>query len=209
MGPLTISYIATIAALILVTAIWLWTVVRKTRFKPFSTLELVTLSMMVCLLYVAVIPWQIGLSRIPGLDAFVFSIPYSVVLLLALRLIPKPGAALLLVVGQGLLGQLLGRGLNPVWWPYYLWCGMAVELAASAVGNWGKRPGSAIGIAVSRGGVSYAYNYLILAPLIWHHYYAAWYVAMKITMGILGCAVGGWIAWRIAPSVEKWNRFVG
>ncbi len=109
--------------------------VRKRAFQPFTTLELATAALLICLLHVAVVPWQIGLARVPGLDALVFSIPYTAVFLLGLRLVPKPGSATLLIFGQGLFGQLLGRGINPAWWPYYLWCALAVEILLLAMGG--------------------------------------------------------------------------
>ena len=102
--------------------------VRRRAFQPFTTLELATAALLICLLHVAVVPWQIGLAKVPGLDALIFSIPYTAIFLLGLRLVPKPGIATLLIFGQGLFGQLLGRGINPAWWPYYLWCALAVEV---------------------------------------------------------------------------------
>ena len=64
---------------------------RKRAFQPFTTLELATAAVLICLLHVAVIPWQIGLAKVPGLDALVFSIPYTAIFLLGLRLVPKTG----------------------------------------------------------------------------------------------------------------------
>ena len=65
-----------------------------------------------CLLYVAAIPWQIGLAKVPGLDALVFSIPYTAVLLIGLRLVPKPGAATVLVFGARRADRPLARRLH-------------------------------------------------------------------------------------------------
>ena len=42
--------------------------VRRHVFRTLTTLELATLAMMICLLHVAVVPWQIAFAKVPGLD---------------------------------------------------------------------------------------------------------------------------------------------
>ena len=175
-------------------------------FRPFTTLELATAALLICLLHVAVIPWQIGLAKVPGLDALIFSIPYTAIFLLGLRLIPKPGIATLLIFGQGVFGQLLGRGINPAWWPYYLWCAMGVELFLLMVGSQLRSLPAMLGAGVLRGLIAYSYTYLILAPFLWHQFYALWYVGLKIAMGMVGCVIGTVLAWRLAPMIEKATR---
>lgn len=180
--------------------------VRKRAFHPFTTLELATAALLICLLHVAVVPWQIGLAKVPGLDALVFSIPYTAVFLLGLRLVPKPGTAILLIFGQGLFGQLLGRGINPAWWPYYLWCALAVEILLLTVGSHLRTLPVMLAAGVIRGLLAYSYMYLILAPFLWHQFYAPWYVGLKIVMGMIGCGIGAVFAWRLAPTIEKATR---
>ena len=92
---------------------------RSGRSRPWNSPPL---ALLICLLHVAVVPWQMALAKVPGLDALIFSIPYTAIFLLGLRLVPKPGVATLLMFGQGIFGQMLGRGINPAWWPYYLMC---------------------------------------------------------------------------------------
>ena len=180
--------------------------VRQSVFRRFTTLELATAALLICLLHVAVIPWQIGLAKVPGLDALIFSIPYTAIFLLGLRLIPKPGLATLLIFGQGVFGQLLGRGINPAWWPYYLWCAMGVELFLLVVGSQLRSLPAMLGAGVLRGLIAYSYTYLILAPFLWHQFYALWYVGLKIAMGMVGCVIGTVLAWRLAPMIEKATR---
>ena len=65
--------------------------VRRSAFRPFTTLELATAALLICLLHVAVVPWQIGLAKVPGLDALIFSIPYTAIFLLGLTFGPQAG----------------------------------------------------------------------------------------------------------------------
>ena len=116
---------------------------------------------------------------------------------------PKPGTATLLICGQGLFGQLLGRGINPAWWPYYLWCALAVEILLLAVGSHLRTLPAMLAAGVIRGLLAYSYMYLILAPFLWQQFYAPWYVGLKIVMGMIGCGIGAVLAWRLAPRLRK------
>ncbi len=202
MTPLQL-YLGSIVALCVVAAVVVVAGIRRRAFLRPTTLELATAAVLICLLYVAAIPWQIGLARIPGLDALVFSIPYTTILLIGLRLSPKPGFATLLIFGQGLMGQLLGRGINPAWWPYYLACAACVELVVLFAGNRVKTLPVMLGIGLLRGLLAYSYMYLILAPFLWQQFYAPWYIAMKTSLGLVGCAIGAVLARQIAPAVER------
>ena len=200
-------YWGSVVLLVAAGAVAVFLAIRKRAFRPLTTLELATLALMICLLHVAVVPWQMALAKVPGLDALVFSIPYTAILLLGLRLVPKPGAATLLIFGQGLFGQILGRGINPAWWPYYLMCAVGIEVLLLLAGNALRSFWTMLSAGVLRGAVAYSYMYLLLAPFLWHQFYAWWYVGLKVSLGIVGCTIGAWLAWRLAPIVEKATRF--
>ena len=200
-------YVASVVGLCALILVTLLLALRQRSFRRFTTAELATLALLICLLYVAASPWQIGLAKVPGVDALVFSIPYTAVLLLGLRLVPKPGAATVLVCGAGIFGQLLGRGLNPAWWPYYLWCGVSLDLYLMLVGHTLLSFRAMLGAAVLRGLLAYTYMYLILAPFLWHQFYAWRYVCLKVSLGAVGCTVGAWLAWRLAPAIERATRY--
>lgn len=200
-------YVASLIGLLALLVVTGLLAYRRRSFRRFKTAELATLALLICLLYVAAIPWQIGLAKVPGVDALVFSIPYTTVLLLGLRLVPKPGAATVLVCGAGLFGQLLGRGLNPAWCPYYLWCGLSLDLYLLIAGHALASFRAMLGAAVLRGLLAYSYMYLILAPFLWQQFYAWWYVCLKVSLGVVGCTVGAWLAWRLAPAIERATRY--
>jgi hypothetical protein len=200
-------YAASVALLLVTIGLTILLVVRRKVFRPLTTQELATLALVICLLHVAVVPWQAALAKVPGLDALVFSIPYTTIFLLGLRLVPKPGAATLLIFGQGLFGQILGRGINPAWWPYYLMCAACVEMLLAASGHSMQSLSRMAAAGVMRGLVAYVYLYLVLAPFVWRQFYALWYIGLKTSLGALGCLIGAWLAWRIAPAVERASRF--
>lgn len=175
---------------------------RRQEWRRLTTRELTTLALIICLLQVVLLPFKGGLSRIPGLDALIFSIPYTVVLLLGLYLVPAPGSAASIILGQAVLGQLLGAGLNPVTLPYHLWVALVVEAWQLLPHFDLRRLRSAMALAGLRGTVAYGYSYGLLAPLLWRKHYAVWYVAMKIVTGLIGCLIGALLATRLAPRVE-------
>ncbi|MGO8748123.1 MAG: hypothetical protein ACLQNE_19285 [Thermoguttaceae bacterium] len=196
-------YWGSVAVLLIAVGLAFLLAFRKKAFRPLTTLDLATVALLICMLHVAAIPWQAGFAKVPGLDTLVFSIPYTAIFLLGLRLVPKPGVATLLVFGSALFGQLLGRGLNPAWWPYYVMCATGVELLLLFVGYSMRSLRAMLATGVLRGLLAYSYMYLLLAPFLWHQFYAWWYVALKLGLGVIGCGIGGWLAWRLAPAVEK------
>ncbi len=180
--------------------------VRAFTFRRFKVLELATAAMLICLLQVATLPWHIGLAKVPGLDAMAYSIPYTAMLLVGLRLLPRPGACTLLLFGQGLLGQWLGSGLNPVWWPYYLGPAAAVEVYLLVAGRSLRSLPAMLGAGLLRGLIAYSTMYFILIPYLWRQFYAWWYIGLKLGLGAAGCAIGAWIAWRLAPVIQRTAR---
>jgi hypothetical protein len=119
---------------------------------------------------------------------------------------PKAGVATLLIFGQGLFGQFLGRGINPAWWPYYLWSAVSVELLLLLVGRSLRTLPVMVGVGVLRGLLAYSYMYWILAPFLWRKFYDAWYIAMEMGLGMTGCLLGAILAWQLAPRIEKATR---
>jgi hypothetical protein len=97
--------------------------------------------------------------------------------------------------------------LNPAWWPYYLWCGLSVDLYLMIVGNNLASFRSMLGAAVLRGLLAYSYMYLILAPFLWRQFYPWWYIGLKVSLGVAGCVIGAYLASRLAPAIEKATRF--
>jgi len=200
---LALLYTASTVLLALGGLFWAVFIRRQGAWQRMSTTELATLAMMVCVLHVSLLPFKAGLSKLPGVSALVFSIPYTVSLLVTLRLVPKPGAAALLIASQALLGQLMGSGLNPLMWPYHLWCALVVEAGLAASGGQLRHLGQAVAIACGRGLVAYAYMYLLVAPLFWRKYYAPWYVGTLMACGAVGCVIGALAGWRLGERVVR------
>jgi hypothetical protein len=103
----------------------LWT--RK-AIPSFSTMDLTTIALFCSLLYITILPFKFGLSRIPLIQTFFFSIPYTATLFIGIRLIPRAGTATLIICGHSLLSQIISSGINPLWWPYALLASFALEL---------------------------------------------------------------------------------
>ncbi|MEN6450430.1 MAG: energy-coupling factor transporter transmembrane component T [Thermoguttaceae bacterium] len=175
----------------------------RRRLAPVTAVELAIAAALICLLRIAVLPWQIGLAKLPGLNVLIFAIPYTVVFLIGLRLAPRLGFAALLIVGQGLFGQLLGSGINPAWWPYYAWCALGVEALLLLTGYRVQRPAILLAVGILRGLLAESYYFLIAAPFISHKFYDPWYVVLMLSMEAVGCAIGAAVAWQLSPAIEK------
>lgn len=176
---------------------------RRGQVQPFSVFQTMTLATFVCLLYVASLPWRLGLSRF-FFGCFVMTIPYTAILLVGLRMVPRFGTATFLVLGYGLLSQLVGSGLNPLWWPDYLAKGVALEGLCLLLGDYGTRRVSALLIGLAYGGFGYAFFYLVSAPFIWHIHYDLWFIIWKILQGMAAGAIGGGLlGYDLAGRVER------
>ena len=172
-------------------------------FSTFSIRELVMIAFFCCLLYLAGLPFRLGLSRIPFLQAFIFSIPHTAVLFAGIRLVPKAGTALLIITGNSLLAQLISRGINPLWWPYALLAGLTLELYFLLTGSYLKTRTNAFFAGILRGLVVYLYFYCVSAPYIWHINYAPWYIAVMTAEGIAGSVIGALIGYELSLHAAK------
>lgn len=179
------------------------------RLFSLKAVDLVTISFFAVLLYVAILPFKMGLSKIPFVHTFFFSIPFTCILFIGIRAVPKPGSATMIICGHSLFVQLISRGINPLWWPYALLEALILEayflLARSYIGS----RFHAIMAGALRGLVVYLYFYFISAPFIWHKCYAPWYIAIHTLEGVIGSAIGGVIGYRISKTVENAYKYDG
>jgi energy-coupling factor transport system permease protein len=182
---------------------------KKKRFFNFDTLELITIAFFIVLLYLAILPFKMGLSRIPFLDTFFFSIPFTCILFIGIRIIPKFGTATFLICGNSLFTQIISRGINPLWWPYALAESLTLEGYLLLTKNYIGSTFSAIVAGALRGLVVYLYFYFLSAPLIWHRYYALWFIIVNTVQGAVGSAIGGVIGYKISQTIEKAYKYGG
>ncbi len=182
---------------------------NKNRGRLFSlkTLDLITIAFFVVLLYVAILPFKMGLSKIPFIHTFFFSIPFTCILFIGIRAVPKPGSATMIICGHSLFVQLISRGINPLWWPYALIEALTLEAYFLLTKNYIDSRFYAITAGALRGLVVYLYFYYISAPLIWHKFYAPWYIAIYTTQGVIGSAIGGLIGYQISKTIEKAYKY--
>ena len=174
--------------------------------NSFSIYELITIALFICLLYVAGLPSRLGLRRIPFISSFIYSIPFTAVLIIAIRLIPKRGSTLLILSGYGLFSQIIGQGINIVWWPYYLMPALAIELLFLVSRNYAKTLTNAVIAGALRGLYCYIYIYVFRAYFILHIYYAFWYKVFKISEGIIGSMIGAGLGFFLSKSIKKAYR---
>lgn len=182
---------------------------KKRACFSFDTLELVIISFFVVLLYVAILPFKMGLSKIPFVHAFFFSVPFTCILLIGIRLVPRPGSATLIILGHSLFAQLISRGINPLWWPYALLEAAVLEAYFLMAKDYLRTRRSFMIAGLLRGLTVYLYFYFIASPLIWRKFYAPWYITIQTLEGAAGSLLGGLIAYRVSRSVEEAYKYGG
>jgi len=182
---------------------------KRSNLLKFNTLDLVIISFFVILLYVAILPFKMGLSKIPFIHAFFFSIPFTCILLIGIRMVPRMGTATLIILGHSLFTQVISRGINPLWWPYALLEAAVLEIYFAVAKDYLESRRSFLIAGLLRGLSVYLYFYHIASPYIWHKFYAPWYIAVQTFQGVLGSMVGGLIAYKVSKSVEEAYKYGG
>jgi ABC-type thiamin/hydroxymethylpyrimidine transport system permease subunit len=181
----------------------------RKSIPSFSIQELVTVALFCSLLYIAILPFKFGLSRIPIIQSFFFSIPYTAMLFIGIRLIPRAGTATLIICGHSLLSQTISSGVNPLWWPYALLAGFVLELYFLVTKSYLETTRNALGAGFLRGFTVYVYFYCFSAPFIWHQFYAPWYIAIQTVQGIAGSMIGASLGMYLSRPIISATRYGG
>jgi len=203
------SYISSIIFIFILGGVAFYTGVRRRLIKNFTVHELIVIALFCSLLYVAGLPFKFGLSRIPFIHTFAYSIPFTTVLFIGIRLVPKLGTATLIIFGHSLLSQIISRGINPLWWPYALLAGFVLELYFLLCRNYLGSRANALGAGILRGFVVYIYFYYISAPYIWHIFYAPWYISVQTLQGVIGSGIGALIGFSLSKPIISAYRHGG
>ena len=181
----------------------------RKAIPAFSVQDLVTVALFCSLLYIAILPFKFGLSRIPIIQSFFFSIPYTAMLFIGIRLIPRAGTATLIICGHSLLSQTISSGVNPLWWPYALLASFVLELYFLVTKNYLETMRNALGAGFLRGLTVYLYFYCFSAPFIWHQFYAPWYIAIQTAQGIAGSMIGASLGMYLSKPIINASRYGG
>jgi len=181
----------------------------RKAIPSFSIQELVIVALFCSLLYIAILPFKFGLSRIPIIQSFFFSIPYTAMLFIGIRLIPRAGTATLIICGHSLLSQTISSGVNPLWWPYALLAGFVLELYFLVTKSYLETTRNALGAGFLRGLTVYLYFYCFSAPFIWHQFYAPWYIAIQTAQGIAGSMIGASLGLYLSRPIISASRYGG
>jgi hypothetical protein len=202
-------YIISLIFIIILGAIIFYFSKKKKLLNTFTTQELVIIALFWSLLYISSLPFKFGLSKIPFIHTFFFSVPYSAVLVIGIKLVPKFGTASLLIFGNSLLSQIISRGINPLWWPYALLSGFVLETYFLITKNYLSTMINALGAGTLRGLVVYLYFYFIAGPFIWHKFYAPWYIFIQTLQGVIGSGLGALIGFTLSKSILKGFKQAG
>lgn len=202
-------YVGSVIFIALLGAIVFHFLRTRKAIPAFNIHDLVIVALFCSLLYIAILPFKFGLSRIPFIQSFFFSIPYTAVLFIGVRLIPRPGTTTLIICGHSLLSQTISSGINPLWWPYALLPSFILELFFLTTRNYLETMGNAIGAGFLRGLTVYIYFYCFSAPFIWHQFYAPWYIAIQTVQGTVGSMIGASLGLYLSKPIISASRYGG
>lgn len=173
----------------------------------FSTKEIIIVFLFVGLLFLCRIPFRI-IGGIFVFRAIVTALPYGIIMLIGIQLVPKPGTATLLICGEAFLSQIIATGLNPIWWPMYLTMSFVIESYCLLVKDYGTRLANAALIGAIKGFLGNFYFYIIGAPFIFHQFYPSWYILLHICLGTIATIAGSIIGYRLFIIIKKGIRMI-
>ncbi len=199
-------YIASVFLILVLGALLFFFGFKRKLLSSFNVQELVQIALFCSLLYAAILPFKLGLGRIPFANSFFFAIPFTAVLVIGIRVTPRFGATTLILVGQSLLSQATSTGINPLWWPYVLLASFLLEGYFLVTGNYLQKLTNAIGAGILRGLVMNLYFYLFSAPYIWHQFYAPWFIFLQTTQGVIGSGIGAAIGFSLSRPIIRAYR---
>ena len=202
-------YIGSVIFIVILGGIVFHLLRTRKAIPSFSIQELVSVALFCSLLYIAILPFKFGLSRIPIIQSFFFSIPYTAMLFIGIRLIPRAGTATLIICGHSLLSQTISSGVNPLWWPYALLAAFVLELYFLVTKSYLETTRNALGAGFLRGLTVYLYFYCFSAPFIWHQFYAPWYIAIQTAQGIAGSMIGASLGVYLSKPIISATRYGG
>jgi len=195
---------ATIGGSLLVLIVALLVFSRSSMLTRFTTSDLVTIALIAALLGVVFRWfWQTFNDLLGPFGGLLFTVPTSVLLILAVHLVRKPGTATLLFFVQEIVAMVIWGTNILLWLGWYLVEGVAIDLLVMLLGgDYADRRGTAVMIGIVRGFVSYGAFYFLFAPAVWHIAYAAWYSVFQIGLAVLGGIIGGLIGYSTAVKVR-------
>lgn len=195
-------YFAWIFVVLFLAGIIFYTTFKNRILESFSAKEIITIFLFVGLLFLCKIPFRI-IGGIFLLRAVVAALPYGIVLVIGIRMVPKPGTTTLLICGEAFISQIIATGLNPLWWPMYLTMSFVIEIYCLITKDYCSHWINAVIVGAIKGFLGNFYFYVIGAPFIFHMFYPAWYIVLHIIVGTVSTGVGAFIGYRIGINIIK------
>ena len=201
--PSWITY-GTIIASIFILIIVLVAAWKFQVLEMFTTIDLITIALLAGLIGVVFRWfWQTFNDLLGPLGGLLFTIPITVIMLVALQLVRKPGTATLLFTVVELVAMVIWGTNITIWLGWYMMEGVLVDaLVILFKRDYGDRRFTAIIYGISRGAFSYWMFYFLYAPVVWKVYYAPWYGWTEVGIAAVGGLIGGIIGYDIAKKMR-------
>jgi len=201
--PSWITYGTILASLMILVIVF--TVAWKFKvLEWFTTIDLITIALLAGLIAVVFRWfWQTFNDLLGPLGGLLFTIPITVLMLIALQLVRKPGTATLLFTVVELVAMVVWGTNVTMWMGWYMAEGVMVDALVILFGrDYGDRRTTAVIYGISRGAFSYWLFYFLFAPVVWKVYYAPWYAWSEVGIAAIGGLIGGIIGYDIAKKMR-------
>lgn len=201
--PSWITYGMILASMLILFIVFI--VARKYRaLEWFTTIDLITIALLAALIGVVFRWfWQTFNDFLGPLGGLLFTIPTSVLMIVALQLVRKPGTATLLFTVVELVSMIVWGTNITIWMGWYMSEGLVVDILVLLFKrNYGDRRSTAVIYAVARSAFAYWTFYFLYAPAVWKVYYAPWYAWTEVGIACIGGIIGGAIGYDIAKKMR-------
>ena len=168
----------------------------------FTTVDLITIALIAAIIAI-VLRYLSKMINLGWFDGLVIAIPTVMLMIVALRLVRKPGTATLLFIVVLLISMVMW-GSHIMWLGFYLAEGVVVDLMVVLFKmDYADKRSTAIIYGVARGVTVTLLFYLLFAPIEWKICYDMWYIYLQMGIACAGGFIGGYLGYDTA------NKMVG
>ncbi|MHA1424541.1 MAG: hypothetical protein ACTSQI_00975 [Candidatus Helarchaeota archaeon] len=201
--PAWVTYLTIILGLVILGVVIL--IAKKTSMlNKYSTIDLVNITVLASLgSIVFKWIWQVFNDFLGPFGGLLLTIPASLLMVIAIKLVKKLGTATLFFLVWELVNFFIWGSNIMSWFGWYLLEGVTVDALVILLRDYAERPITASLYGLTRCFIAYWTTYFWFSPAIWKVYYAPWYAWFQVLIGVVGGVIGGLLGYYTGRRLEK------